>query len=167
MLFSVLLSFIVLGSSTAFSEYPQDSEFLLPLTPQTTTTNPQPQPPDDLVGLTVAALNSSYLIASSLLLYRRCTGGIIQRHNKSSTDTKRLVFGPWSIPGKYGIAVNAFACLYLTVLIFFCMWPPELPVTAANMNYTALVTVVVVGFSVAYYWFWARRVYTGPVVEVG
>ena len=129
---------------------------------------PKPKTPDDLVGLTVAALNSSYLIASSLLLYRRCTGGIIPRHHKPSTDTtKQLKFGPWFIPGKFGIAVNAFACLYLTVLIFFCMWPSELPVTAANMNYTALVTVAVVMFSVVYYWLWARRVYTGPVVEVG
>ena len=47
------------------------------------------------------------------------------------------------------------------------MWPSELPVTANNMNYTALVTVTVVAFSVAYYCLWARRIYTGPVVEVG
>lgn len=143
MLISILLSLIVLGSSTAFN---------------------------DLVGLTVAGLNSSYLIASGLLLYRRCTGGILPRHlshaSKDSEDAK-LVYGPWYMPGMYGIAVNAFACIYLTVLIFFCMWPSELPVTAANMNYTALVTAVVVAASTGYYYFWARRIYTGPVVEVG
>ncbi|CAD6574116.1 MAG: hypothetical protein ASARMPREDX12_006387 [Alectoria sarmentosa] len=142
MLVSILLSLIVLGSSTAFN---------------------------DLVGLTVAALNSSYLIASGLLLYRRCTGGILPRHmslaSKDSDDT-RLVFGPWYLPGMYGTAVNAFACVYLTVLIFFCMWPSELPVSAENMNYTALVTMVVVAFSIGYYHFWARRIYTGPVVEI-
>ena len=156
MLISVLLSLIVLGSSTAFN---------------------------DLVGLTVAGLNSSYLIASGLLLYRRCTGGIGPQHhintplptNKNSSsnhhhddnnDVVKLTFGPWYIPGIYGIAVNAFACVYSAILIFFCMWPSEIPVTAENMNYTVLVTAVVIFVSVGYYWFWARRIYTGPVVEV-
>ena len=142
MLISILLSLIVLGSSTAFN---------------------------DLVGLTVTGLNSSYLIASGLLLYRRCTGGILPHHtglaSKDSDDAK-LVFGPWYIPGMYGIAVNVFACVYEIVLIFFCMWPSKLPVTADSMNYTALVTAAVMIFSMAYYYFWARRVYTGPVVEI-
>ena len=66
----------------------------------------------------------------------------------------------------YGIAVNVFACVYEIVLIFFCMWPSELPVTADNMNYTALVTAAVMMFSMGYYYFWARRIYTGPVIEV-
>ena len=54
-LISILLSLVVLGSSTTFN---------------------------DLVGLTVAVPNSSYLIASGLLLYRRCTGGIWPCHWK-------------------------------------------------------------------------------------
>lgn len=143
MLISVLLSLIVLGSSTAFN---------------------------DLVGLTVAALNSSYLIASALLLYRRCTGGILPHHaslTAKDSEAAPMAFGPWYMPGVYGIAVNAFACIYSTILIFFCMWPSELPVTAENMNYTALVTVAVIAFSIGYYCFWARRIYTGPVVEIG
>ena len=142
MLISILLSLIVLASSTAFN---------------------------DLVGLTVAALNASYLIACGLLLYRRCTGSILP-HSMSfdmkESDAVKLVYGPWYIPGTYGVAVNAFACVYETVLIFFCMWPSELPVTADNMNYTALVTVGVIAFSICYYCIWARRVYTGPVVEI-
>ncbi len=142
MFISVLLSLIVLGSSKAFN---------------------------DLVGLTVAALNSSYLIASGFLLYRRCTGGIRPRHESlpgKDSDYAELVFGPWYIPGIYGVVVNAFACLYSIVLVFFCMWPSELPVTAENMNYTALVTGAVIAFSIGYYIFWARRIYTGPIVEV-
>lgn len=142
MICSVLLSFIVLGSSTVFN---------------------------DLLTFAVSGLNSSYLMASGFLLYRRCTGGILPRHlslaSKDSDDNK-LTFGPWYIPGIYGIAVNAFACVYLSILVFFCMWPSELPVTAENMNYTALVTAVVIASSIGYYYFWARRIYTGPVVEV-
>ena len=140
MLISVLLFFIILASSTAFH---------------------------DLVGLTVAALNSSYLIASGLLLYRRSTGGISQ-HAIGLRDygTSELVYGPWYIPGIYGIMVNAFACVYEIIIIFFSMWPSELPVTAENMNYTVLITVAIIAFSTGYYFLWARRFYTGPVVEV-
>ena len=142
MLISILLSLIVLGSSTAFN---------------------------DLVSLTVAGLNSSYLIASGLLLYRRCTGGILPRDLNpvvKDSDDSQLIFGPWYIPGVYGIAVNAFACIYTTILIFFSMWPSKLPVTAEEMNYTALVEVVVIVVSMGYYYFWGRRIYTGPVIEI-
>lgn len=140
MLISVLLSLIVLASSTAFH---------------------------DLVELTVAALNSSYLIASGLLLYRRCTGGILPpRMRSGDSGNSELTFGPWYIPGIYGILVNIFACTYQIIIVFFCMWPSELPVTAENMNYTVLIMVVIITFSAGYYYFWARRFYTGPVVEV-
>ena len=142
MLISIMLSLIVLGSSTAFN---------------------------DLVNLTVAALNSSYLVACGLLLYRRCTGGILPHRMSLVEDnfgTNQLMFGPWYIPGIYGIVVNAFACIYEAILIFFCFWPSELPVTAENMNYTVLITAVVIGISIVYYYVWARRIYTGPIVEV-
>ena len=143
MLISILLSLFVLGSSTAFN---------------------------DLVEITVAGLNSSYLIAHGLLLYRRCTGGIPPRgmrlDSKDSDDAK-LVYRPWYIPGMYGIVVNVFARIYLTILIFVCTWPSEPPVTAENMNHTALVTAVVIAFSVGYYHFWARGIFRGPVVEFG
>ena len=35
------------------------------------------------------------------------------------------------------------------------------------MNFSVLMTGSVVLFSVVYYWVWARRVYRGPVVEIG
>ncbi len=56
--------------------------------------------------------------------------------------------------------------MYLTVVVFFSFWPTERVVTAENMNYAVLVTGAIVIFSLVYYLVWARRVYTGPVVEV-
>ena len=70
-------------------------------------------------------------------------------------------WGPWHIPGSWGIANNAFACTYLTVIVFFSFWPTERPVTAENMNYAVVIV------SLVYYLVWAKRVYTGPVIEVG
>ena len=81
-------------------------------------------------------------------------------------DDVKLRWGPWHIPRYWGIVNNTFACCYLTVVVFFSFWPTVRPVTAENMNYAVLVTGAIVIFSLTYYLVWARRVYTGPVVEV-
>ena len=139
---SCLLSLIILGSSTAFN---------------------------DLVSLSVSSLQSSYLFAISLLLYRRYTGAILPSSPSIASypvpDIK-LRWGPWHIPGYWGIVNNTFACGYLTVVVFFSFWPTIRPVTAENMNYAVLVTGAIVIFSLVYYHVWAKRVYTGPVIEV-
>lgn len=111
------------------------------------------------------------MIAISLLLYRRYTGAIHSRNisNGSAGSAmavdSRLTWGPWHMPGRWGTMVNTFACVYLTTVIFFSLWPPKQPVTAENMNYAVLVTGAVIAFSVVYYCIWAKRVYTGPVIE--
>lgn len=54
----------------------------------------------------------------------------------------------------------------MLVIIFFSFWPPVTPTTAKNMNFSVLVTGAVAGFSVIYYSLWARKTYSGPVVEI-
>ena len=76
------------------------------------------------------------------------------------------MWGPWRIPGVYGIINNVFACIYVIVTIFFSLWPPGQPVDARSMNYSVLVTGVVAMSSVVYYFVWAKREYKGPVIEV-
>lgn len=140
---SFLLSLIILGSSTAFN---------------------------DLVSLSVSGLQSSYLVAISLLLYRRATGGILP--SNSSVDEsyavadRKLGWGPWHIRGYWGIANNTFACAYLTMVVFFSFWPTKRPVDAENMNYAIVITGAIVIISLVYYRVWAKRVYSGPVIEV-
>lgn len=70
------------------------------------------------------------------------------------------------MPGRLGIAINALACGYLTVIVFFSLWPTVQPVRAGNMNYAVVVTGAVVMISVIYYQVWAKKVYTGPVIEI-
>ena len=144
-LIACLLALINIGSSTAFN---------------------------DIISLSVAGLYTSYLITSSLLLYRRCTGGIKlpsdfpDPHTDTNTAAARLVWGPWRIPGVFGIVNNVFACIYLTIILFFSFWPPATPTTAQTMNYSSLVLGAMVIFSVGYYVVYARKSYMGPVVEV-
>jgi len=127
---------------------------------------------NDAVSLTLASLYASYLVACSLLLWRRCTGSIKVAKSEDNTSTNlpgnggNLIWGPWRIPGIWGIAVNIFACVYLIVILIFCFWPSTVVVTPATMNYTSLVMGSVAILSAVYYLFWAHRTYKGPIIEI-
>jgi choline transport protein len=126
-----------------------------------------------VISVSIAGLFSSYLLTSSLLLYRRCTGGIVVSNAAHATDTTttpdgmvRATWGPWRIRGALGIANNAFACVYLLFVFFFSFWPSYADVTPDNMNWSILVTGAIALLSAVYYLVWARKTYHGPVVEV-
>lgn len=142
--FSCLLALIVLGSSTAFN---------------------------DIVSLSVVGLFGSYLMVASLLLWRRVRGDIKLYDNTETALTnlpgEQLMWGPWRVPGIPGIVINLVAVLYLIIVFFFSMWPPSSSPTPATMNYSSLMFGATVIFSVLYYIFRARKVYTGPVIELG
>jgi choline transport protein len=142
----------------------------------------------DLTSITVAGLYSSYLIAVTLLLWRRCSGFISLFHQHGASDTSDsdsspapgpkkpetltntvnapLTWGPWHLPGWAGIVLNAFVCMFLTVAWVFSFWPTTLPVTPQNMNYNSVLWGGVVLLSLGYYLWKGRKEYTGPIVEV-
>ena len=78
---------------------------------------------------------------------------------------ENLRYGPWRL-GKAGIWVNGFAVVYLVITTVFSFFPPVLPVTRGNMNYSSLVFGAVVLGGLGYYGMRKRRVYLGPVVEI-
>ena len=82
------------------------------------------------------------------------------------SDPSLLQWGPWRVPEPLGTINNVFACIYLIIIAFFSFWPTTTLITAASMNYSVLVTGGVAMFSMVYYFAYARRTYSGPVVEV-
>ena len=125
---------------------------------------------NDLVSVVTSGYYGSYLVATTLLLWRRCTGAIHtgQHHESNSIVNnvgKELVWGPWRIKGLLGILINLTACLYLILALFWSFWPSETPVTAANMNYNCLIFGAVILLATAYYWLVARTEYKGPIIE--
>lgn len=140
-----LLALVVIGSSTVFN---------------------------DVVSLSVSSLFSSYLLCASLLLWRRCTGGIKHISEIAVTDTvlnvpgAPLVWGPFRIPGVWGIISNVAAIIYLTIGVFFSLWPASLEVTASTMNYSVVGTGGVIILSILYYILYAKGRYNGPIMEV-
>jgi choline transport protein len=124
----------------------------------------------NVTSLSISCLYASYLIAASLLLYRRTTNGFTMPHSNmpalANTTGAELVWGPFHLPGVVGIVNNVVAICYLVVVGFFSFWPPMLDPTVDMMNYSVVVTGFVVIFSVIYYLVRARKEYQGPLVEV-
>ncbi|KAI4191903.1 MAG: hypothetical protein LQ346_004571 [Caloplaca aetnensis] len=122
---------------------------------------------NDVVSLSVTSLYASYIITESFLLYRRCTGGIRSRSSiDDTTEPGVLVWGPFHLPGVFGIVVNVFAVCFGIIIFVFSFFPVSYHPDAAGMNYSVLMTAAVVGFSVVYYVVWARKEFKGPIVEV-
>ena len=135
-----LIGLINLGSSTAFNA---------------------------VISLSVSSLYGSYVIVESLMLYHRCVGNIRSRSDtaRQTDNALELTWGPFHVPGVVGIAVNAFAIVFGIIITFFSFWPVATPVAPPGMNYSILMTGSVVLFAVFYYVVWARKIFTGPIVE--
>ncbi|RWA11672.1 hypothetical protein EKO27_g3423 [Xylaria grammica] len=122
-----------------------------------------------VISMSIAGLFGSYLIAACLLLYRRVTGAIREPHDDdtlTNTMGENLTWGPWRVRGALGIANNAFSCAYLFYTFMFSFWPSNREVNPQNFNWAILGFGAVVSFSMLYYVAWARKTYTGPIIEL-
>ncbi|KAJ4313023.1 hypothetical protein N0V94_007150 [Neodidymelliopsis sp. IMI 364377] len=128
------------------------------------------------ISLVLEGFYLSYLLAIGLLLWRRVRGDLDSQssdltifnsspHHDEAYD-RSLTWGPWRLKGALGIANNAVAICYLVLIIFFSFWPTQMNPTIAQMNWAVVVTGAVATFSVVYYVLYARKSYTGPIVEV-
>ncbi|KAJ5279372.1 choline transport protein [Penicillium angulare] len=124
---------------------------------------------NDLVAMSISGLYMSYMVVAGFLLYRRCNGDIGNARTSDTTVVNtvgaKLVWGPFHIPGIFGILINAFALIYMTIAVFFSFWPPSWQVTVKTMNFSVVGTFGVVIISLLYYFVRARKVYNGPVIE--
>lgn len=126
---------------------------------------------NDLCSMSISGLYLSYMVVGSLLLWRRCTGGISSNRSSDSavvnTAGAKLVWGPFHLPGIWGILVNVWALVYMTIAVFFTFWPTSWVVNVQTMNFSVVGTVGTIILSLVYYFVRARKVYDGPVMESG
>lgn len=88
-----------------------------------------------------------------------------QAHRRQSVAQAPLVWGPFHLPGIFGIINNLYACCYMIFVIFWSVWPPATPVTPESMNYSIVVTGGVIIFSIVWYYVRGRKEYHGPTVD--
>ena len=81
---------------------------------------------NNVISLSVSSFYGSFIISEVLLLWRRYTGAIRSPNSLSSTasvdsagEANQLVWGPFHLPGIFGIAVNALAILISIIFFLF------------------------------------------------
>ncbi|KAF2435933.1 putative GABA permease [Tothia fuscella] len=105
-----------------------------------------------ITSLGVCALISSYMISISCVW--------LKRYRKEPLLTRRFSLG------KYGAAINGFAVLFLGLVFVMCFFPPAPNPNAKQMNWSVVMYVFVMIFSLLYYYFKGMKVYVGPVEYV-
>jgi choline transport protein len=86
------------------------------------------------------------------MIWRRCYGAPLPPRR-------------WSL-GKFGLAMNIVAVLFVTPLWFFAFWPTATPVTAASLNWSSVIFFGVLIIAMVYYVVKGRKEYAGPVALV-
>ena len=107
-----------------------------------------------ILALSTSSLFVSYLIPIVMMIIRRL-------------DASRgpITFGPWNL-GRYGMALNIYALAFGTFVCIFVPFPTEIPVTAANMNWSGPVFLGVCLILVLDWTFRARKSYSGPMKDL-
>lgn len=122
-----------------------------------------------ILSMAVSGMYLSYLIVGAMLLHRRCTGAVSRSSDASdlrkNVPGAQLVWGPFHVPGIWGIMVNGYAVVHMTIVVFFSLWPTEIPVTVTNMNFSVVGTMGTILLALVYYVLRARKVYQGPIIE--
>ncbi|KAL4786037.1 amino acid/polyamine transporter I [Aspergillus varians] len=123
-----------------------------------------------VVSMAVSGLYLSYVTVASLLLYRRCTGAISKYEQGEDSVVNvpgaKLVWGPFHVPGVWGTAINAYAVIFMIIVVFFSFWPSQMDVDKTTMNFSVVGTVGTILLALVYYVLRARKFYDGPVMEV-
>ena len=79
---------------------------------------------------------------------------------------RRVVPGPFWMPGAWGIAVHSVSCAFIAAFVVIFCFPYTMPVAADNMNYSSLITGGLSIF-IGILWLWKRNHgYEGPHVLV-
>ena len=123
---------------------------------------------NDVISVGVSSLYASYVITEAMLLWHRIRGSVRHPNQMAGTTwhANELVWGPFHVPGIWGILLNAFAVGYGIIVFIFSLFPTMVDPDAAHMNFSCLMSGAIMIFAVAYYYLYARKVYTGPVVEI-
>ncbi|KAK3686558.1 hypothetical protein LTR37_019697 [Vermiconidia calcicola] len=101
-----------------------------------------------ILSLNNLALYTSYLqIVGSFFIFK-LRGG-------------KPAWGPFTL-GKWGYAINIYALCFLVFIIVWLPFPPFLPVTAVNMNYSGPIFGLVLSVALLDWFTWGRKRFAVP-----
>lgn len=105
-----------------------------------------------IISLTITSLLSAYIISISCVLLKRLRGQPLPHHR-------------WSL-GRFGMAVNIGALVFLLPIFVFAFFPLYTHVTLETMNWGVVMYAGVIGSASLYYWARGRHYFVPPVALV-
>lgn len=102
-----------------------------------------------IISLSLLALYLSYVIPIVFIVLRKLSG-------------QRIVYGPWNL-GRWGLVINLFAIFYGIFIIVFLPFPPTLPTTVGNLNWSGPVLGFVILFALADWFVSGRKRFRVPM----
>ncbi|KAI4120730.1 MAG: hypothetical protein LQ338_006804 [Usnochroma carphineum] len=101
-----------------------------------------------IVSLTISALASSYILSIGCVISKRLRG--------EPMPASRFSLGRW------GLAVNVIAEVFLVSFFFFCFFPTAMPVDPQTMNWSVVMFGGITVFATGYYVAGGRKLYRPP-----
>lgn len=140
-LFTVVLSLINIGSTTALNAF---------------------------LSVSVVALMATYTISIACVLRKRLRGETLvpARWSLFGSNAGALGSTTGGGLGRWGIPINSIGLVYSLWSFFWSFWPSPEHVTPVTMNYAVVIFAGIMTTAVVVYAVHARKVYHGPVSTV-
>ncbi|KAN0060549.1 hypothetical protein ACQY0O_007004 [Thecaphora frezii] len=128
-----------------------------------------------ILSSSVVLLQASYCLPILLVLVRGRKATLIHHHPSFSSSSSASIDekaspssggsrgSSWSLGPLLGPLLNALAVVYIVLTNVFFLFPPELPVSGSNMNYTVVVVAIVIVLASVAWIVEGRKTYKGPV----
>jgi choline transport protein len=107
---------------------------------------------NQITSLAMCALLSSYLVSISCIALKRIR--------------KEPLLKSYFSLGRFGLAINITSILFIALAYVMIFFPPTSNPIPSAMNWSVIIYVIVLGFSLIYYFFKGRHSYDGPVKYV-
>jgi choline transport protein len=107
---------------------------------------------NSILSLTSVAILSSYICSVGCITWRRWT-------NQPLLPSKFDL-------GKWGLPINILSEVFMIFFLVATFFPPTPNPTAESMNWSIVIYVATMLFSLGYYYFHGRHTYSGPVEYV-
>lgn len=104
-----------------------------------------------ILSTLIASLYTTYIISITLMIRKRASG-------------EDYHLGPWNM-GRWGLPVNVFAIIFSMIAIFFSFFPAANHPALKDMNWSSVMFGGITVFGLIYYVVFARKVYSGPVID--
>ncbi|KAK6594026.1 amino acid permease [Botrytis cinerea] len=90
---------------------------------------------------------------------------ILKKRLRKDPTKDKIHWGPWKLGPILGPIANIAGLIYSTITMFFSFWPNTQVVTPVTMNWSCVIFIAAIFYSVVFYMIWGKHAYKWPIVD--